>query len=274
MSFPITITDHLGRQVDLPQLPQRIVSLCPSQTETLVTLGVGARLVGRTRFCIHPKAEMKKVKNIGGTKLVDFDRLRALKPDLIIGEKEENTAEMVAALEAEWPVFVTDVKDLESSQRMVLDLGTITGTESEAAKLVAQIQASYEAICPLPRPVSCLYLIWKDPWMAVGADTFIDSVLKKCGFHNVAASLEGRYPIVTKETFQGKMPEIVLLSSEPYPFTNTHVVDVQSLVPSSVLRIVDGEMFSWYGSHMVGVENYLNLVLQDAAASLSLHDSV
>lgn len=274
MTFPISLTDHLGRQVDLPHIPQRIVSLCPSQTETLVALGLGNRLVGRTRFCIHPKALIKKVKNIGGTKLVDFERIRALKPDLIIGEKEENTPEMVAALEAEWPVFVTDVRDLESSTRMVLDLGKITGTEAEAAHLVGQIKASYAAIRPLPRPVSCLYLIWKDPWMAVGADTFIDSVLKKCGFHNVAASLEGRYPIVTKETFQGKMPEIVLISSEPYPFTNLHVPDVHELAPHSSVRIVDGEMFSWYGSHLIGVENYLNLVLQDVAASLSLHDSV
>ncbi|MBP6720788.1 MAG: ABC transporter substrate-binding protein [Bacteroidia bacterium] len=274
MSFPISIYDHLGRQVDLPQIPQRIVSLCPSQTETLVALGVGERLVGRTRFCIHPKSVLKKVKNIGGTKLVDFDRIRALKPDLIIGEKEENTAEMVAALEAEWPVFVTDVRDLESSARMVTDLGKITGTATKAAGLVSQIRASYDAICPLPRPVSCLYLIWKDPWMAVGADTFIDSVLKKCGFHNVAASLDGRYPIVTKETFRGKMPEMVFLSSEPYPFANLHILDVQRLVNTHAVRIVDGEMFSWYGSHLIGVENYLNLVLQDTFASLSLHDSV
>ena len=274
MTSERTFTDHLGRVVNLPAAPQRIISLCPSQTETLMALGVGQRLVGRTRFCIHPKRELVSVKNVGGTKMVDFERIRALKPDLLIGEKEENTAAMIDALANEWPVYVTDVRDVDSARRMVLDLGQITGTEEMALTVVAKVDASFAGIRPFKKPVSCLYLIWKDPWMVVGADTFIDSVLEKCGFHNLGRDLVGRYPVVTEEIFKEKMPEMVLLSSEPFPFSETHIAELQDIMPKSVVRLVDGEKFSWYGSHMVDVEIYLNQVLQDSLACLSLHNSV
>ncbi len=274
MTSERTFTDHLGRVVNLPVLPQRIISLCPSQTETLMALGVGERLVGRTRFCIHPQEDLRSVKNVGGTKMVDFERIRALQPDLIIGEKEENTALMITALAAEWPVYVTDVRDVESARKMVLDLGQLTGTEDVARTIVAKVDASFAGIRPFKTPVSCLYLIWKDPWMVVGADTFIDSVLEKCGFHNLGRDLVGRYPVVTEEIFKEKMPEMVLLSSEPFPFSEGHYAELQDIMPRSVVKLVDGEMFSWYGSHLVDVEIYLNQVLQDSFACLSLHNSV
>jgi ABC-type Fe3+-hydroxamate transport system substrate-binding protein len=266
------VTDQMGRSLTLEALPQRVISLCPSLTETLVDYGLGERLVGRTRFCIHPKEALRAVQNVGGTKEVDFERIRKLQPDLIIGEKEENTAAMIAALEQEWPVFMTDVRDLESAEQMMYDLGEITGTEVRANEIAGKVQASWSKVEPLAQPVSCLYLIWKNPWMAVGADTFIDSVLKKCGFDNVGAELEGRYPVLEDINFVKKNPKIVLLSTEPFPFKAEHMAEVQSIVPSSLVKIVDGEAFSWYGSHQVGVENYLNLLLHGTSAWLSLQD--
>lgn len=266
--------DHLGREVFLPDPPQRVISLCPSQTETLVDMGLGSRLVGRTRFCIHPKAQLSKVARVGGTKEVDVDRIRALAPDLIIGEKEENTPEMIAELERICPVYVTDVRDIDSAIRMVLDLGTIVGLKEAAEGIATRVTASLAGIKPLPNPLSCLYMIWKNPWMAAGADTFIDSMLKKCGFNNLALGLSGRYPVLDEEVFQQKKPEIVLLSSEPFPFKESHIADLQNILPQSRIVLVDGEMFSWYGSHLVGVENYLNLLLYDKRSGLSLRELV
>ncbi|MFN8397273.1 MAG: helical backbone metal receptor [Bacteroidia bacterium] len=274
MGFRGKFVDHLGREVPLSHPPQRVISLCPSQTETLVDMGLGARLVGRTRFCIHPKAPLSKVQRIGGTKEVDFDRIRGLRPDLIIGEKEENTPEMIAELEGICPVYVTDVRDIDSALRMILDLGEIVDLPAAARAIATQVTASLEGIQPLPRPVSCLYMIWKNPWMAAGTDTFINSVLKKCGFDNLALAESGRYRVLDEEIFQQKKPEIVLLSSEPFPFKSTHIADLQKILPDSRIVLVDGEMFSWYGSHLVGVENYINLLLYDKAAGLSLPELV
>jgi iron complex transport system substrate-binding protein len=272
MAFPTVFVDQLGREVTLMAPPQRIISLCPSLTETLVHLGVGERLVGRTRFCIHPAEVMRGIPQVGGTKEVAMDRIRALQPDLIIGEKEENTPAMIAALAAEFPVFMTDVLDLDSAQEMVLQLGAITDTTAAATQLARQVADSWSSVRRLVQPVSCLYFIWKSPWMVVGANTFIDSVLQKCGFDNVATQWEGRYPVLDTSDYSHKIPAIVLLSTEPFPFKEAQIAEIQEIIPSAVVRIVDGEMFSWYGSHMVGVENYLNLLLDDVRLALSLHD--
>lgn len=270
--FPKTLTDQLGRQLHLPAPPQRIISLCPSLTETLVDLGIGSRLVGRTRFCIHPAEVMRTIPQIGGTKDVNMQRIRDLQPDLIIGEKEENTQAMIAELSAEFPVFMTDVVDLSSAHEMILHLGALTGTDDRAQAIAQQVADSLSKIVALDPPVPCLYFIWKNPWMVVGADTFIDSVLQKCGFDNLAQQWEGRYPVLETEFFVHKGPVLVLLSTEPFPFKEAHVAEIQQLIPSAVVRIVDGEMFSWYGSHMVDVENYINLLLNDMRYGLSLQE--
>ncbi len=271
-TFPITVADQLGRSVHLPTAPQRVISLCPSLTETLVYLGLGARLVGRTRFCIHPAEVMRDIPNVGGTKEVNMERIRALQPDLIIGEKEENTEAMITALAAEFPVYMTDVVDLDSAQEMILRLGEITATMAPAMALAGLIEGSWAQIQQMEPRVPCLYFIWKSPWMVVGADTFIDSVLQKCGFDNVASAWEGRYPVLDENVFFHKKPMAVFLSTEPYPFKEAQIADIQKIMPNAIVRIVDGEMFSWYGSHMVGVENYLNLLLYDVRTALSLQD--
>lgn len=272
MAFPLAMVDQMGRAVTLPEPPQRVISLCPSLTETLVHLGLGERLVGRTRFCIHPSDQVRRIQQVGGTKEVHMERVRALQPDLIICEKEENTQAMVEALEQEFTVFMTDVTDLGSAREMILQLGAITDTMAQAVDIAAQVDASWERLYRLKSPIPCVYCIWKNPWMVVGADTFIDSVLQKCGFDNVARQWEGRYPVLDEVEISAKKNLLVLLSTEPYPFKPVHIADIQKIMPSAIVRIVDGEMFSWYGSHMIGVENYMNMLLQDVEAALYLHD--
>ncbi|MFM2376315.1 MAG: hypothetical protein RLZZ165_1412 [Bacteroidota bacterium] len=270
MGFPLEIMDHLGRKIVLAAAPQRIVSLCPSQTETLVAMGLGRRLVGRTRFCIHPKQELQAVRNVGGTKSVNLDRIRALRPDLIIGEKEENTAATVAALEREWPVFVTDVRDIASAARMIADLGTLTGLAESASAIGAAVADAVAGIQPLPAPLTCVYMIWKNPWMAAGSDTFIHSILERCGWINVAATLPGRYPVLDLDFLAQNKPRAILLSTEPFPFKDSHILEIQAVVPNAQVQIVEGEMFSWYGVRMIQMQNYLNGLLHNASQSLSL----
>ncbi|MEM1000442.1 MAG: helical backbone metal receptor [Bacteroidota bacterium] len=261
--MPETFTDHLGRRVRVPSPPQRIISLCPSQTATLFALGLGGKVVGRTRFCIHPQPEITTVERVGGTKAIKYERISRLAPDLIIGEKEENTPEMVAQLEREYPVYITDVRDLGSAEQMVRDLGRITGQPAAGAALAEAIQDGMASIRPLaPRP-HCVYLIWRKPWMAAGADTFIDAVLQHCGFDNLARAWEGRYPEFRLDDLRQWAPRTVFLSSEPFPFAQKHREEIRAVLPEAEVRLVDGEMFSWYGSHMQAAPDYLNALLEN-----------
>jgi len=255
-----TLTDHLGRTLKMPRLPQRIISLCPSQTATLVDLGVGERLVGRTHFCIHPEEAVQGLVAVGGTKKLKMERIHALKPDLIVAEKEENTKEMVEALDQDYPVFVTDVKDLATCLKMVEDLGEITGLPEAGRTIVSEIEAAMTEVKPLAEPVRCLYFIWRKPWMVAGHGTFIDDILQRCGLVNILG--QERYPEVTPEQITALAPEIILLSSEPYPFAERHIGELRELLPHTRFHLVDGEAFSWYGSRMRGVTGYLNGLLE------------
>ena len=248
--------DHLDRPIDVPHQPQRIISLCPSLTETLFALGLGARIVGRTRFCIHPKPQIREITRLGGTKQLHYERLHQLKPDLIIAEKEENTPEMVETLARDYPVYVIDVQTIDDAMAMILDLGTLTDTRLEAEAMQQQIRAAWAQLPTLPgRRVA--YLIWQDPLMGVGRDTYIQSVLARLGLRNVLLDLEGRYPQLDPSTLRVLSPEWVLLSSEPYPFREKHLADFRALLPTAEVQLVDGEMFSWYGARMLAAASYL-----------------
>lgn len=256
---PLTVTDHLGRLVTLPARPRRIVSLCPSQTETLLALGLKDRLAGRTLFCIHPQG-VKDIPSIGGTKNCKPERILARQPDLVIAEKEENTAETVAALENEVPVFVTDVKTEADALRMVRDLGLICGVNDGAAQLAARIETAWQSLPRLHKPLRTLYLIWKEPWMAAGTGTFIHSVMQRVGLENVISA--ARYPELSPEALIALQPELVLLSSEPYPFQEKHLGALRDLLPQAQVRLADGEIFSWYGARMLHAPAYLSPFLQ------------
>ena len=247
----IVTSDDLGRDVRVPVRPQRIVSLCPSQTETLLELGAGERLVGRTRYCIHPEPTVIRITEVGGTKQLRVPAIEQLKPDLVIAEKEENRREDVELLAARWPVFVTDVRDIASGLRMISTLGRLCGCETAATGLIKKISTRWRSLKALPKPRSTAYLIWRKPWMAAGADTYIHDVLTRCGLVNVFAQSAARYPETTMKKLAVLSPELVLLSTEPYPFKEKHRGEFAKALPQSKVLLVDGEAFSWYGARML-----------------------
>lgn len=240
--------DHLGRPVTLSAHPQRIISLCPSLTETLFAIGVGDRMVGRTRHCIHPKDAVKRLQNVGGTKQVREDVIAALSPDLILCEKEENTKEMVDALSVHYPVYVVDVHTVDDALKMVSDLGVVTDAVAAAHRLIQEIRDASAAL-QVVRVHTMAYLIWKDPYMAAGGDTYLDDLLTRSGFVNVFAKETSRYPEVSIEQLQAVAPNVVFLSSEPYPFKEEHRAHLQSLLPQSHVALIDGEI-CWSGARM------------------------
>ncbi len=247
------IEDDLGRSVPLKGIPQRIVSLCPSQTELLFDLGAGERVVGVTKFCVHPADAVAGKSKIGGTKTVNLERVRALEPDLVLAQREENTREIVETLAQEFPVYVTDVVDVPSALRMLERVAQLVGEAQAGAAMVAEIRGGLAALSPLPN-ARVLYLIWRDPWMAAGAGTFIDSVLRACGFEN--ALEDERYPTLDAERLRALQADSVFLSSEPFPFRDKHREELAREMPGVPIQFVDGEVFSWYGSRMRRIPEY------------------
>jgi ABC-type Fe3+-hydroxamate transport system substrate-binding protein len=249
--------DAVDRAVVLPRRPERIVSLVPSQTELLLDLGVDERLVGRTRYCIHPAEKVASVTVVGGTKRADLKLIANLQPDLILGEKEENPKEMVEALAEHAPVYVTDVVSIASAVAMCRDVGRLVGLGDEAQRLAGEIERAMNGVRNIAhRTESVLYLIWRRPWMAAGAGTFIHSCLEHIGLRNVAAEQPARYPELSVELLTNLKPDRVYLSSEPFPFNETHVREVGAILPNAKVQIVDGELFSWYGSRMLRMPAY------------------
>jgi len=243
-------SDDLGRFVEIGVKPNRIISLCPSQTETLAYLAGDARIVGITKFCIHPNALFGTATKVGGTKKVNFTLIETLNPDLIVCEKEENTPEMVAALESKWPVYVTDVRSVADAYKMIKDLGSIIGESEKAEELVRSISEIWPQSIVLGESMVA-YLIWKDPWMAAGPDTYIHSVLSELGFSNVFIKASSRYPVITLSELCERAPKHIFLSSEPFPFSEKHIEEIQLAVPKALIHLVDGEWFSWYGVRML-----------------------
>ena len=239
-------TDQLRRSVSISVPPRRIVSLVPSQTELLFDLGLGGRVVGVTDFCTEPAAALANCVHIGGTKRFLFDRIDALSPDLIIGNREENYAEGITRLEQRYPVWMSDIFTLDDALDMIGAIGDVTGTAEQTLRMASEIRAAFASLTA-PSEISAAYLIWKKPWMAAGAATFIDDMLRRAGFANVFADCE-RYPECTLEQLIARQPQVVMLSSEPFPFDASHVAELAKLMPRSRVVPVDAMPFSWYGS--------------------------
>lgn len=239
--------DQMNRTVRLEHIPRRIVSLVPSQTELLADLGLDEAVVGITKFCIHPERWFRTKTRIGGTKTVNIEKVRTLQPDLIIANKEENTQSDIEALENIAPVWISDIFTLEDSLQMIHEVGKIFGKETQAIALSEDISNSFQQLAEIPKPArKALYLIWKDPYLAAAKNTFIDDMLQRCGFENFIS--ETRYPEWTPDPSQS--PDLILLSSEPYPFKEKHIAELQEIYPQANVLLVDGEMFSWYGSRL------------------------
>lgn len=254
-------TDQMQRTIRLAETPRRIVSLVPSQTEFLYDIGLGDRVVGITKFCIHPESWYREKMRVGGTKNVNIAAVSSLKPDLIIGNKEENAEADILALEAVAPVWMSDIFNLEDALDMMSQIGIICEKEPETHQLVTHIRNGFETFPDVPadqRP-RVLYLIWKNPYLAAAGNTFIDDMLQRCGWQNFLHA-ETRYPEWNPEG--SETPDLILLSSEPYPFRDKHLLELQILFPNARIELVDGEMFSWYGSHLQYAPGYLRSLLR------------
>jgi len=235
----------------------RIVSLVPSLTELLVDLGLKKQLVGRTRFCVHPKNEVDDIPIVGGTKNPRLDKIRDANPDYIVANKEENKREHINELRQEFEVNLTDIATIEDALITIHELGKELGAEDESEKLIRQINEVLDEI-PEEPPLRTAYLIWKDPYMTVGKDTYIHNVMKHWKLENVFGD-ETRYPKVSFYDITEKNPELILLSSEPYPFKEKHLAEFEEAFPNTRILLTEGEWFSWYGSHMLHSFKRLNI---------------
>ena len=246
--------DQLGRTIVLREPPKRIVCLVPSITEFLVTIGLEKNIVGITKFCIHPSHIKQKSLVVGGTKNIRIEKIKELNPDLIIANKEENTKEDIHKISEYFPVWITNVTDFDSAIDMMRGLGSILDCFPKSNELCEKLIKDFSILenSFKDRKSTVLYLIWKKPFMSIGSDTFIHSMLLKAGFDSVTKHLT-RYPVVDENV----SPDLVFLSSEPYPFKEKDVKEIQNVYPNSKLLFVDGEMFSWYGSRMLLFPSYI-----------------
>ncbi len=260
-----SFTDQLGQQITITYPPKRIISLVPSQTELLFDLGLDKEVIGLTKFCIHPIEKFAERTKIGGTKKLNIEKIRSLQPDLIIGNKEENQREQIEELMQEFPVWMSDIYTLEDAKQTILQIGELVDRSPEAAYLNHLITAGFNDLQTLAVQnglnKKVAYLIWKDPYMLAGRDTFINNILALNGLSNVVK--EKRYPEIALNQLNELKPDLVFLSSEPYPFKEKHLEEIESILPDAKVMIVDGEMFSWYGSRLVKAVQYLFQLQKD-----------
>jgi ABC-type Fe3+-hydroxamate transport system substrate-binding protein len=257
----ITVTDDLGRELNIPFPPKRIIPAVPSTTEFLFDLGLEGKVISRTKFCRYPKGKIEKLPNIGGPKNLYVDKIDLLNPDLILVNEEENNKVQVEALMESFPVYVSKVRNYEEALQNILNTGKITGAEPKAFEISNKIRANFAKIPKGENNLKVLYLVWRNPFMAVGRNSFINSMLEMCGFENVLTDPQGRYPNLSAEQIKELNPDLVLLSSEPYPFQEANKKEIRAILPHTKIELVDGEMFSWYESHMLQAADYfINLI--------------
>jgi len=259
----IEFIDQIGQKIQLKTLPKKIISLVPSQTELLSDLGLNDEVVGITKFCIYPKHWHENKIKVGGTKKIRFEKIKALNPDLIIANKEENMKDEVELLQSLYPVWTSDINSLADSLEMITQLGQITGRENESNQMLNEINSEFEKVNKVSVSKSALYLIWRNPFMGVGNSTFINEMILRCGFQNVLEK-EYRYPMLDASKIKELNPSYIFLSSEPYPFKEGHIKEIQKILPYSKIMLVDGEMFSWYGSRLKYAPKYFNEVIKNA----------
>ncbi len=241
-----------------PQLnyrPVRIISLVPSLTELLYTLGLEDETLAITKFCIHPQKWHKSKLKIGGTKSVNVKQILSIVPDLVIANKEENVKDQIEILATHFPVWMTDVNNLNDALQMIADVSQLTRVIEKGNNLIKEIKNAFETLHPPAIAEPAAYLIWKDPFMAVGGNTFINDMMKQAGIENVF-SHKSRYPVITIEDLIASGCKQIILSSEPYPFSAKHIPSLQQELPGVEVRLADGEMFSWYGSRLLLASSY------------------
>lgn len=240
----------MGRTVELPKSPQRIISLVPSLTELLYDLDLNDRVIGITKFCIKPDSWFRSKTRIGGTKAVNFEKIKALNPDLIIANKEENTKEEIEALSKDYNVWISDINSYQEALIAIQEIAELCNRTKEGNYIIQQIEnkrKTYTTPSNLNKKV--LYLIWKNPYMAVGTDSYINNILDLLGYQN--CFLKERYQTITIEQIKALKPDAIFLSSEPYPFKTKDIEELKKQFPNTECKLVDGELFSWYGSRLL-----------------------
>ncbi|HTA62746.1 MAG TPA: helical backbone metal receptor [Bacteroidia bacterium] len=263
----MTTTDQLNRAIEFNFPPKRIISLVPSQSELLWYLGLKEELIGITKFCIHPSEMFHSVKRIGGTKTVKLEEIQKLSPDLIIANKEENQQEQIEELCKHYPVYISDIYNVDDALQMIEQVGLITDRKNKSEELVNIIKEKYNFFknknskSNIEKRVA--YLIWKNPYMAAGSSTFITNILNECGFINAFAAHKNRYPKIEVEDLKKQNLDYVFLSSEPYPFKEKHIQELKLYLPDVKIILVDGEMFSWYGSRLLYAFDYFDQLLKE-----------
>lgn len=253
--------DQTGQMITLNNLPQRIISLVPSQTELLYDLGLSDEVVGITKFCIHPKNWFTTKTKIGGTKKLNIDTIHKLNPDLIIANKEENLKSDIEVLMQHYPVWISDITTLAHNNDMILKIGTLTGTDIKAQKIVHLIQKKFNELEHENRKTKTAYFIWQKPYMVAAGETFINSMMQAAGFDNIFSN-QKRYPEINIEEIIEKNCELIILSSEPYPFKKKHIEEFKKFLPNLKIILADGEMFSWYGSRIMHAPAYFSSLLK------------
>lgn len=261
------VTDQMHRTIEINKPLKRIVSIVPSQSELLWDLGLEKELVGITKFCIHPHHMATSVALVGGTKKLNIQKIRELQPDIIIANKEENEQSQIEELAKEFPVWISDIHNLSESLQMIEMLGELFNRKEKSLEITTTIKSTFQQLTSSFNKstnlqftnsaiVRVAYLIWNNPMMVAGKNTFIDDMLKRCNFENVFINKDSRYPEISIEELQKANPEIILLSSEPFPFKEKHILEFQKHLPTAKIIIVDGELFSWYGSRLKHSANY------------------
>ncbi|MFN5217757.1 MAG: ABC transporter substrate-binding protein [Sphingomonadales bacterium] len=253
------IVDQMGRILAVPDFPKKIVSLVPSQTELLYDLGLKDRIVGQTVFCVHPHEHFKSATKVGGTKKLNIQAIKDLQPDLIIGNKEENELSQIQELEKDFPVWMSDIYNLNDALQMIRKIGSVVNKHDAAEAIVHDIEAGFkEPGIPNNTSKNVLYFIWRKPYMVAGRNTFINDMMQYCGLENAISEKDSRYPEINAGMITSLKPDVIYLSSEPYPFKEKHIIELANLCPKAQIHIVDGEMFTWYGSRLLKTPQYFH----------------
>jgi len=257
------IKDQLNNILIFDKVPKRIVSLVPSITELLVDLGLEDYLIGITKFCVHPTYLKKRKTIVGGTKNINFQKIKKLQPDIIICNKEENTQEIVDTLKKTTLVYVSDIVTIEDTFEMISSFGKIFNIKTITKKLLDDITFKFNNFNDFIKEKSIrkvAYFIWSKPWMVVGDNNFINEMLKLNKFKNIFENQE-RYPKIELNILTKLNPELILLSSEPYPFKEKHKQHIKKYTNANII-FVDGEFFSWYGSRFLKGLDYFKTLHQ------------
>ena len=237
---------------------KRIISIVPSLTELLYDLSLDQEVIGITKFCVHPARWFRSKTRVGGTKNVNIEIIHRLRPDLIIANQEENTREQVEELAKDYSILLTDINNLDSALLSILTIGKLTGKKENSTQIVNTIRNRFDELNAQfqnNKKIEAAYLIWQKPYMAAGGDTYINDMMSFCGLRNIFSDIK-RYPEVTLNEIKERGCEIVLLSSEPYPFKERNADVIKNLLPGIKIVLADGEMFSWYGSRLLKAANY------------------